>query len=81
MKIARTLLAFTCLAYTGCSHRVAASVISCPSVQAPPKPILLSASLSNKSKPNEIEKAHVVDILTLTNYSNQLSKLLKNYQL
>lgn len=82
MKTARTLLILTSLTYTGCAmtHRTA-GISSCPTVQIPPKPILLSANLIKESKPNEVEKAHVADILVLTKYSNQLSELLKNYQL
>ena len=72
----------TSLTYTGCAmtHH-AAGIPSCPAVQIPSKPMLLSANLTDESSPGEIEKAHVADILALKNYSNQLMELLQNYQL
>jgi hypothetical protein len=44
----------------------------CPKPSLLPKPVLLSEQLSPSSAPDDVEKAHVSDLMILTQYADYL---------
>lgn len=71
----RTIVFFFLMIFSGCTT-TAKNFPICPKLEAPPTPILLSANLTDKSSPAEIEKAHLIDILTLSSYSKNLKNII-----
>lgn len=77
-------LCFLLFELTGCSATMPKTVnmpiVIVPQFQIPPKPKLMTASLTFKSSAMQVEKSHVIDLDAMITYSNQLLEILQSIQ-